>query len=75
MDAFGFAVRRAATIDGAYLTFDEADKGSIEPGKLADFVCLDADPLTVDEDKIKDIEAEFTVVGGRTTYSRKEGKA
>jgi predicted amidohydrolase YtcJ len=61
---------RAATVNGAYLTFDEKDKGSLEPGKLADFVCLDADPLSVPEDAIKDIAAQFTVVGGKTVYRK-----
>lgn len=61
---------RAATIDGAYLTFDEAIKGSIEPGKLADFACLSDDPLRCDEDVLKDISAERVVVGGRTVYEK-----
>jgi predicted amidohydrolase YtcJ len=60
---------RAATFEGAYLTFEEDRKGSLEPGKLADLVVLSDDPLTCDEARIKDITAELTVVGGRVVYS------
>lgn len=61
---------RAATIDGAHITFEENEKGSLEAGKLADFACLTGDPLTVPEDEIKDIVAEFTVVDGEIVYER-----
>jgi predicted amidohydrolase YtcJ len=61
---------RAATIEGAWLTFEEGEKGSLEPGKLADLAVLSADPLTCPEDAIKDIVAETTVVGGKVVYQR-----
>lgn len=66
---------RAATNHGAYLTFEEGIKGSLEPGKLADFACLNKDYLDVPEEEIKDIEAEFVVVGGKTVYQRNEASS
>jgi predicted amidohydrolase YtcJ len=59
---------RVLTINGAYASHEEAIKGSISPGKLADFVVLADDPHTVDPDKIKDIEIVRTVTGGKTVY-------
>jgi predicted amidohydrolase YtcJ len=59
---------RCATTHGAYLTFDEDKKGSLEPGKFADLAVLSADPLTVEEDKIAEIRSLMTMVGGRIVY-------
>ncbi|MBV8845826.1 MAG: amidohydrolase [Bryobacterales bacterium] len=59
---------RVNTINGAYNSHEESIKGSITPGKLADFVVLSEDLSTVDKQKIKDIEIVRTVVGGRTVY-------
>lgn len=59
---------RAATIDGARVTWEEHIKGSIEAGKLADLAVLSADPLTVEEDALKDIRSEITMVGGRIVH-------
>ena len=56
------------TINGAYASREEAIKGSITPGKLADFVVLADDPHTVPQDKIKDIAIVETVAGGSTVY-------
>jgi predicted amidohydrolase YtcJ len=59
---------RCATFNGAYLTFDEAKKGSLEPGKLADLAVLSADPLGVEEAGIRDISALMTMVGGSPVH-------
>jgi predicted amidohydrolase YtcJ len=59
---------RINTLNGAYNSHEEHIKGSITPGKLADFVVLADDLHTVPQDKIKDIEIVRTVVGGSTVY-------
>ena len=59
---------RCATANGAYLTFDEHKKGSLETGKLADVAVLSADPLTTDESSIADTRSLMTMVGGRIVH-------
>ncbi|MFC1871122.1 amidohydrolase [Chloroflexota bacterium] len=52
------------TTNAAYTSFEEAIKGSITPGKLADMVVLSDDPATVSPEKIKDITVEMTIIDG-----------
>ena len=61
---------RCGTMGGAYLTFEEDRKGSLEEGKLADMAVLSTDPLTCTEEEIKDIVADITIVGGKVVYER-----
>jgi predicted amidohydrolase YtcJ len=62
---------RMVTIDAAYFGFDETRKGSIEVGKLGDLVVLTDDPLTCPVERMKDIKAVLTVVGGRLVHEDK----
>jgi len=59
---------RINTLNGAYASREEAIKGSIAAGKLADFVVLSEDLHTVNPEKIKDIQIVRTVVDGKTVY-------
>lgn len=56
---------RMATINNAWLNMEERTKGSIEPGKFADLVILDVDPLTVPEPRLRDARVLATLVGGK----------
>jgi len=60
---------RINTLNGAYNSKEEAIKGSISAGKLADCVILAEDPTQVDPNTIKDIKIVQTICGGRTTYA------
>ncbi len=61
---------KAVTINAAYQYFEENEKGSIRPGKRADFVILDQNPLTVPPMKLKDIKVLQTVKDGEIIYER-----
>ena len=61
---------RLYTINNAYLTFEEKEKGSLEKGKLADLIVLDRDILTCPEDDVRKIQVEQTYLGGKLVYGK-----
>lgn len=61
---------KSVTLSAAYQMFEEDKKGSITAGKLADFVVLNENPLTVDPARIKDITILETIKDGNTVYAR-----
>ncbi len=58
------------TTEGAYSTFEEDIKGTIDIGKLADLVVLDKNILETNPDEIKNVKVEMTILGGRIVYER-----
>jgi predicted amidohydrolase YtcJ len=61
---------RAYTVAGARASFDEGDRGTLERGKLADFVLIDRDLTRVPAETIRDARVVLTVVGGRVVFER-----
>jgi predicted amidohydrolase YtcJ len=60
---------RMYTLNGAWMSFDEADRGSLEPGKLADLAVLDRDYMTVPVEEIAKIQSLLTLAGGHAVYA------
>jgi predicted amidohydrolase YtcJ len=58
----------AYTMGSAYAEFQDTEKGSIIPGKLADMVLLSDDIFTIDPAKIRDVKVLKTIVGGRLIW-------
>ncbi len=61
---------RAYTTGGAYASFQETEKGSLTPGKLADVVIIDRDLTKIAPETIRDAKIEYTIVGGRVVFER-----
>ena len=60
---------RLYTINNAWLTFEERQKGSLERGKLADFVVLKSDLLTCSLEELRNMSVTETYVGGRRVFA------
>ena len=61
---------RGYTANGAWITFEEGIKGTLEPGMLADMVVLSDDLLGIEPDDIMDVEIDMTILGGSVLYER-----
>lgn len=64
----------AYTMGSAYAEFQEKEKGSITPGKLADMVLLSDDIFHLDPTKIPDVQVDMTMVGGKVVWNREPEK-
>jgi len=59
---------RCATVHGAWLCLDEDERGTVEPGKLADMIVLPENPLTVAAERLKNLAPDMTLVGGEVVW-------
>jgi predicted amidohydrolase YtcJ len=61
---------KSYTLDAAYGAFEEKIKGSIEPGKLADFTIFSKDIMSVPENEILRTEVTMTILDGKIVYQK-----
>jgi predicted amidohydrolase YtcJ len=66
---------RLSVQTGHMLDWNEGNSGSIEAGKVADLTVLGDNPLTCDEDQIKDISVDATIVGGKIVHEARASKS
>jgi predicted amidohydrolase YtcJ len=62
---------KGMTIWAAYGAFEEDEKGSLEPGKYADFIIFDEDLMTVDIEKVPELKVQSTYINGELVYENK----
>ena len=62
----------AYTIGSAYAEFQEKDKGSITPGKLADMVILSDDIFTIEPKTSRDVQVDTTILGGKVVWQKEK---
>ena len=60
----------AYTLGSAFAEFQEKDKGTLAPGKLADLVVLSADIFRIDQHALRDAKVDLTMVGGKIVFQR-----
>jgi predicted amidohydrolase YtcJ len=63
---------RSYTLDAAFGEFEEKSKGSIEPGKLADFTVFSKDIMSIPDNDLLSTEVAMTIVGGKVVYSKEK---
>ncbi|HEX7087112.1 MAG TPA: amidohydrolase, partial [Vicinamibacterales bacterium] len=68
------AALRAYTVNAAWASFEESQKGVLAPGRLADFVVLERNLFEIPAEEIRDVQVKTTVVGGRVVYDRTAGQ-
>lgn len=66
---------RMYTANGAHLSWEEKEKGSIETGKLADMCVIEQDPLKVGDSELLTLNVDMTLVGGKVVYQRPGARA